>query len=146
ETFDFHPGQYLNIIKGNIRRCYSISNTPNPDNLLEFYIKNFQGGVLSKYWFEDAKINDLLRIEGPKGTFFLRNNITENLIFLSTGTGIAPVRSILKSLQNSNTFTSRVFLFWGGRYLDDLFLDPMEVFDGLNYFPVLSREDVTPFE
>ena len=119
DCFKFLPGQYVNMIKGNIRRSYSIANTPNKNNILELYIKNYDGGVFSKYFFQDEMVNDLLRIEGPKGTFFLRNLNKEHIILLATGIGIAPVKSILKSLAVQENFRKKVYLFWGGRHFND---------------------------
>ena len=62
-------------------------------NQLEFFIKKYKNGLMSEYLFEEAKINDLLRLEGPLGTFFLKRFKFENIIFLATGTGIAPIKS-----------------------------------------------------
>ena len=98
-NFNFNPGQYVNIIKGNLTRSYSIANISNHKNQLEFFIKKYTNGLMSEYFFKEAKINDLLRLEGPIGTFFLRNSSFKNIIFLATGTGIAPIRSILKKLE-----------------------------------------------
>lgn len=92
----FIAGQDVNIIKGNIERSYSVANSPNASSNLEFFIKNYSGGQLSEYWFNEGKVNDLLRVEEPKETFFVRNTtISKNIILLATGTGIAPVKSIL---------------------------------------------------
>jgi CDP-4-dehydro-6-deoxyglucose reductase len=91
----FLEGQYVNVIKGSLKRSYSIANSSQSEDL-ELIIKNYQGGQMSKYWFEEAKINDLLRLEVPKGTFFLRKHLGKStLVFLATGTGIAPIKSIV---------------------------------------------------
>ena len=90
-NFKFNSGQYVNIIKGNLTRSYSIANSSDHKNQLEFFIKKYTNGLMSAYFFNEAKINDLLRLEGPIGTFFLRDSSLKNIIFLATGTGIAPV-------------------------------------------------------
>ena len=94
----FVPGQYVDVIAHSTRRSYSLANAPRADGLLELLIKRYPGGVLSEYWFARAQPNDLLRIEGPFGTFFLRNELLDavpsaDLLFLATGTGIAPVKA-----------------------------------------------------
>jgi CDP-4-dehydro-6-deoxyglucose reductase len=97
---------------------------------------------MSKYWFEEAKQNDLLRMEGPLGTFFLRESNKTNIIFLATGTGIAPIKAILEQIQNSNQdYSDKVFwLFVGARYEEDFFWKPIaDNIINLNFFPVLSR-------
>ena len=77
-NFNFNSGQYVNIIKGNINRSYSIANCSDHKNQLEFFIKNYEKGLMSEYFFKEAKINDLLRLEGPLGTFFLRDSSFKN--------------------------------------------------------------------
>lgn len=133
----------MNVIKGNIKRSYSIGNSSNKNTGIELFIKKYPGGLLSQYWFNEAKINDLLRIEGPRGTFFLRNNAShKNIIFLATGTGIAPVKSILESIAGlSEGFKNKnVYVFWGVKYGKDLFWTPENLNFNIKYFPVLSRE------
>jgi len=143
-NFQFNAGQYVNIIKGLTIRSYSIANTPDVKNQLEFLIKEYENGLMSKYWFEEAKINDLLRIEGPLGSFFLRESQCENIVFLATGTGVAPIKSILESISEdpSNFIKKKFWVFVGARYEDDLLWQP-DVNNGkvkINYIPVLSRQ------
>ena len=114
-NFKFNSGQYVNIIKGKINRSYSIANCYNSKNQLEFFIKKYKNGFMSKYLFDEAQINDLLRIEGPIGTFFFRNSFSKEIIFLATGTGIAPIKSILENLEKSyEKYQNKIFLgnFW----------------------------------
>lgn len=101
-NFKFISGQYVNIIKGNINRSYSIANCSSINTELEFFIKKYENGLMSKYWFHEAKVNDLLRIEGPLGSFFLRETKKKNIIFLATGTGIAPVKAIIDNLGKND--------------------------------------------
>ena len=142
-TLLYNPGQYVNLSKGELKRSYSIANAFSNEKGLTFFIKKYEAGLMSKYWFEDAKIDDLLRVEGPLGTFFLRNLENENIIFLATGTGIAPVKAILEWVnQNTNDFTSKkIWVFYGARYDQDLYWDPIELeaIPNLKYIPVLSR-------
>lgn len=142
-NFEYNSGQYVNIIKGDIKRSYSIANAFEQNALLTFFIKKYDNGLMSNYWFEEAKVNDLLRIEGPLGSFFVRENDRENIIFLATGTGVAPIKAILEKLSKSaNQLTNKnIWLFVGARYENDLFWDPKElrIINGIKYIPVLSR-------
>lgn len=144
-NFQFSSGQYINIIKGNIKRSYSIANKCNNNNELSFFIKNYENGLMSNYLFNNAEINDLLRIEGPIGTFFLRDSKFNNIIFLATGTGIAPVKSIIEEVLSSkkNYSKKNFWILFGARNQTDLFWKPS--FDdgdtNFKYIPVLSRND-----
>ena len=143
-NFNFNAGQYVNLIKGNLSRSYSIANKSNNNNQLEFFIKKYENGLMSKYWFEEAKLNDLLRIEGPLGSFFLRDSKIDNIVFLATGTGVAPIKSILESIvESSENFLNKTFwLIIGARYKEDLFWKPNTEKGKINvkYIPVLSRQ------
>lgn len=138
EKIVFLSGQYVNLIKGSIKRSYSIANSASESSNLEFLIKKYEGGEMSNYWFHQAKVNDLLRLEGPKGSFFLRKSTKKNLVFLATGTGIAPVKAILESLPSN--FDKDVYVFWGGRYKEDLFLE-LKFNSKVKFQTVLSREE-----
>jgi CDP-4-dehydro-6-deoxyglucose reductase len=141
-NFNFNSGQYVNIIKGHITRSYSIANCSNHKNQLEFLIKNYENGLMSEYFFKEAKINDLLRLEGPIGTFFLRDSSFKNIIFLATGTGIAPIKSILEGLDKSHEqYQNKNFwVFIGARHQEDLFWNPNFKNLNIKYIPVLSRQ------
>jgi CDP-4-dehydro-6-deoxyglucose reductase, E3 len=142
-NFKFNSGQYVNIIRGNITRSYSIANCSDHKNQLEFFIKNYDNGLMSAYFFKEAQINDLLRLEGPIGTFFLRDSSCKNIVFLATGTGIAPIKSILEGLDKSHEkYQNKNFwVIVGARYQDDLFWDPNLKNLHIKYIPVLSRQD-----
>ena len=111
--------------------------------IIELHIKKVINGELSDYWFKDAKPDDLLRLRGPYGTFFLRES-KKDIIFLATGTGIAPVKSMLDNLEKSKNIDDlNIYLIWGGRKASDLYLDFSNKYKNLNlkYIPVLSRPD-----
>lgn len=122
----FLPGQYVDVIVGEDRRSYSLANAPRADGLLELLIKRYPGGKLSAYWFERAKPNDLLRIEGPFGTFFLRDDRPRDLVFLATGTGIAPVKALLEELaaDPARAAQHRLRVFWGNREAENFCWTP----------------------
>ena len=142
-NFQFIPGQYVNIIKDKIKRSYSIANSPK-QNQIEFYIKKFKNGTMSEYWFKKSNVNDLLRVEGPLGSFFLRETSHKNIIFLATGTGITPIKSIIENiLQNPSRFNKKKFwIFFGSRYEKNIFWKPELKNEEIqiNFIPVLSQQ------
>jgi CDP-4-dehydro-6-deoxyglucose reductase len=143
-TADFRsiPGQYIDVIgPGGVRRSYSLANANTADKTLELHIRAVHGGLMSDYWFKQSKANDLLRFNGPLGTFFLRGLEKLHLVFLATGTGIAPVKAMLESLANTEPEQApqSVTVFWGGRTAEDLYFDPQAIPAGHRFVPVLSR-------
>jgi len=123
-NFMFLEGQYIDVIFGSLRRSYSIASTAKQKEIT-LLIKRFENGKMSDYWFNQAKDNDLLRIEGPKGTFFLRD-ADKPLVFLATGTGIAPIISILQKLEANPEYQQlqKLTVYWGSRYPDEFFWQP----------------------
>lgn len=145
QILEYRPGQYIDVIGPNaVRRSYSLANAPLLGGLIELHVREVPGGVMSHYWFEDAKANDLLRLHGPLGTFFMRETKDDHLIFLATGTGMAPIKALLEGLSQSRAMEhSSVHVFWGGRTQPDLYWQPVEVGNAYSYTPVLSRADHT---
>ena len=142
--FRFLPGQYIEVIGPNaVRRSYSLASACLTTRLLELHVRAVQGGALSDYWFNHARQNDLLRINGPLGTFFLRDTKGVNLVFLATGTGIAPIKAMLESVPAlaADRQPKSVTLFWGGRRAQDLYLDVTSFPGEIHYIPVQSRPD-----
>jgi len=140
--FRFIPGQYIDVIgPGGVRRSYSLANANTSGNILELHIRSVDGGVMSDYWFKQAKVNDLLRFNGPLGTFFLRSLANINLVFLATGTGLAPVKAMLESLTNiaPEQAPLSVTVFWGGRTAEDLYFELESINKDHRFVPVLSR-------
>jgi CDP-4-dehydro-6-deoxyglucose reductase len=140
--FQYYAGQYVEVIgPGGVRRSYSIANAPGSSKGIELHIGHVTGGEMSRYWFEHAAKNDLLRINGPLGTFFLRDVDGFDLVFLATGTGIAPVKAMLEALAQPGCLfrPSSITVLWGGRSAGDLYWDPRLTGCSLQYVPVLSR-------
>lgn len=138
-SFEYIPGQYLEVIWQGIRRSYSIANAQREDNKLELQIGRVEKGALSEYWFETAKPNDLLRFEGPLGTFCLRESAANNIVFIATGTGIAPVKAMLEQISQDNELfeNKRILVYWGGRSPENLYWQP-ELIRTIEFIPVLS--------
>lgn len=141
QELGYLAGQYIDVLKDGISRSYSIANAARSDRTLELHIKRFQGGAMSQYWFGQAQKNDLLRIRGPMGTFFLRNLVGRDLVFLSTGTGYAPVKAMLEQLRDAfDQYQPRsVTVYRGARTEGDLYACVPELDIPITYVPVLSR-------
>ena len=133
----FLEGQYIDVIgPDSLRRSYSIANSMG-DKTITLWIKKVENGAFSQYWFNKAQEKDLLRIEGPKGTFFFRNG-QKKIILLATGTGIAPIKSMLDKLDESTTDVD-FHLYWGNRKPEDFFWEPNYKNLNLKYTAVLSQ-------
>ena len=141
--FNFLPGQYIEVIgQGGLRRSYSLAKSTAADMLLELHIRAVDGGAMSEFWFSRARINDLLRLKGPLGTFFLRNVEGLHVIFLATGTGIAPVKAMIEGIgaMEAKDRPLSVTVYWGGRTRSDLYWDVAGTAAvRFAYVPVLSR-------
>ncbi|MEG0822030.1 MAG: CDP-6-deoxy-delta-3,4-glucoseen reductase [Burkholderiaceae bacterium] len=134
ERLQYRAGQYLDfILRDNSRRSYSIATAPHADELLHFHIRHMAGGRFTDALFGVAKEGqpvvkerDLLRCEGPLGSFFLRDDNTRPIILLASGTGFAPIKAIAEHIfhQGINRETP-VVLYWGGRRPRDLYLDTL---------------------
>jgi CDP-4-dehydro-6-deoxyglucose reductase len=140
----FLAGQYVDVIAEGVRRSYSFANAPRVDGLLELLVKRYKGGVMSGYWFERARVNDLIRIEGPFGTFFLREEGPANIVFLATGTGIAPVKALLEEIaaDPSRAARHRLSVFWGNREAKSFCWSPADLGLDIGFHHLLSGPDV----
>lgn len=143
QVLPFVSGQYIDLIRGDIRRSYSIASTPQADKI-ELHIRKVAQGQFSHYLFEQAKVNDLLRLEGPFGTFFRRKtSIAANkpTIFLAGGTGFAPVQSIVMSIIAAQENTP-IWIYWGNQtasgFYSTLPTEWAKDYEWINYHPVCS--------
>lgn len=145
QNFDYLPGQYINILlKNGISRSFSIANTPkaSAQNGLELHIRVLEDGHFSPQAKNSLSVKDILRIEGPMGTFFLRKENDKPIILVAGGTGFAPIKALVEEVIETNIKTP-ITLFWGARAQADLYLDQLakhweETIDNFTYIPVLS--------
>lgn len=145
-NFAFKPGQYVDVIgPDGVRRSYSLANSDPSDGILELHVKKVVGGAFSEYWFNNAQLHDLLRLHGPLGTFFLRDVDGKDVFFLATGTGIAPISSMLSELKfmAEKKGPRSVSILWGGRSPDDIYIDFQNFPTHYRFSPVLSRPPKT---
>ena len=143
ETFAYRAGQYVEfILRDGARRSYSMANAPHTGPGVQLHIRHMPGGRFTDTVFGSMKERDILRIEGPMGSFFLREDSDKPLVFLASGTGFAPLKAILEHMQHSG-ITRPVTLYWGGRrpadlYMDDWMRAQCAAMPSLRYVPVVS--------
>ena len=101
DNFNFVPGQFISIVFEHaqkiLKRSYSIANSPNKDNIIEFSAAYVADGPGTQYLFH-LKPGDKLKILGPFGRLILKDEAVKRLILVGTSTGITPYRSMLPSL------------------------------------------------
>lgn len=122
ERLQFLAGQYIDFqLKGGKSRSYSLANPPHDDALLELHIRHVPGGLFSDQVFSTLKERDILRLKGPLGSFFIREESDKPMIFVAGGTGFAPIKGMLEHAFSEHTDRELV-LYWGVRSLRDLYM------------------------
>jgi CDP-4-dehydro-6-deoxyglucose reductase, E3 len=141
----YHAGQYLEfLLKDGVRRAYSIATAPEDgQRSIELHIRHMPGGVFTDHVFGAMQAKEILRVEGPFGSFYLREDSDAPIILLASGTGFAPVKAMIEHLQRCQS-TRPVSLYWGCRtrrdlYLDDWAREAVQALPQLKYVPVLSE-------
>jgi CDP-4-dehydro-6-deoxyglucose reductase, E3 len=146
--FDFLSGQFIDLIWSGEKRSYSIANSNSNKNTVELHIKKVPGGLFSEHLFNNLKENMLFRINGPLGTFFLRGSLSP-VIFMCTGTGFAPIKSMVEKLIEGSVERD-IYIYWGGKEIKDLYsLLPSDwagLYPNIKYFPLCSREGKSALE
>jgi ferredoxin-NADP reductase len=156
EIFDFTPGQFitLDLPIGDKRRdrwrSYSIANLPNEKNILEMCIVHLDGGKASDWFFNQAQIGDTIKFKGPDGGFVLPIKNNKNLVYICTGTGVAPFRSMIKHLETNDLENRNVHLIFGTRFFDGVLYrkewdEMVEKYVGFHVSYALSRENKIGF-
>ena len=147
EVMQYHAGQYIEfLLRDGSRRAYSMANAPHtldPDSpKLELHIRHMPGGKFTDLVFGAMKEKDIQRIEGPQGSFYLREDSAAPMVLLASGTGFAPIKALLEHMQHKgNTRPTR--WYWGGRrpadlYLHDWVLAQLASMPHVQYIPVVS--------
>jgi CDP-4-dehydro-6-deoxyglucose reductase len=143
ESFQYRAGQYLDVLlRDGARRSYSMANAPHTGPTLELHIRHMPGGRFTDLVFGSIKERDIVRIEGPMGSFFLREDSNKPVVLLASGTGFAPIKALIEHMQERE-ITRPATLFWGGRRPHDLYMDDWvraqcAVMPHLSYVPVVS--------
>jgi CDP-4-dehydro-6-deoxyglucose reductase len=144
----YHAGQYVEfVLRDGSRRSYSMANAPHTQEQqpgIELHIRHMPGGKFTDHVFGAMKEKEILRLEGPFGSFFLREDSAKPMVLLASGTGFAPIKAIVEHLRFKNNERPAV-VYWGCRsradlYLHDWMLQAASELPWLRYVPVLSEQ------
>jgi CDP-4-dehydro-6-deoxyglucose reductase len=109
---------------------------------LELHIRHMPGGKFTDHVFGAMKEKEILRIEGPYGSFYLREDSAKPLVLLASGTGFAPLKALIEQMQFKG-ITRPATLYWGGRRPADLYMmdwvkTKLIEMPNLHFIPVVS--------
>jgi CDP-4-dehydro-6-deoxyglucose reductase len=148
DVMQFHAGQYIEfLLRDGSRRSYSMGNAPHTLEAgapkVELHIRHMPGGKFTDPVFTTMKEKDILRVEGPYGSFFLREDSDKPMVLLASGTGFAPIKALIEHMQHKG-ITRPATLYWGGRRPSDLYMNDwvegqLAQMPNLLYVPVVSN-------
>lgn len=148
EPMEFNPGQYAEIpVPGSdVARQYSMANPPSETSRMEFHVRRTVGGIATDGWmFRSLGLGDRIELKGPLGDFGMPVAQEEPAILIGGGTGLAPLKSIVRHAL-THDLAPRLHLYHGGRTERDLY--DVEFFreleradDRFTYRPCLSEQD-----
>ena len=151
DVMQFHAGQYIEfLLRDGARRSYSMGNAPHTLEAgapkVDLHIRHMPGGKFTDPVFTTMKEKDILRVEGPYGSFFLREDSNKPMVLLASGTGFAPIKALIEHMQHKG-ITRPATLYWGGRRPSDLYMNDwvegqLAQMPNLRYVPVVS--DASP--
>ena len=143
ERLQFLAGQYIDILlKDGRRRSFSLANAPHDDEFLELHVRQVPDGQFTGHVFSQMKEKDILRFNGPHGTFFLREESTRPIVMVAGGTGFAPIKAIVEHALAENC-QRPMFIYWGAKARIDLYQNALPEawaaqHANIRYVPVLS--------
>ena len=146
DSFRYHAGQYIEfLLKDGSRRAYSMATAPHQQAAapaMELHIRHMPGGKFTDHVFGAMKEKEILRIEGPFGSFYLREDSDKPIVLLASGTGFAPIKAIIEQMREKGS-TRPASLYWGGRrpadlYQADWIAEQCAAMPNLKYVPVVS--------
>jgi CDP-4-dehydro-6-deoxyglucose reductase, E3 len=153
EKMQYLAGQYVELLlKDGSRRAYSMGCAPHLADQVELHVRHLPGGKFTDPLFgvttPAIKEKDILRFEGPMGTFFLREDSDKPMILVASGTGFAPIKALVEQAQFKSV-TRPMTLYWGGRRPQDLYMDELckqwaAEMPNFTYIPVIS--DALPID
>lgn len=148
EVMQYHAGQYVEfLLRDGSRRAYSMANAPHTLAVdapkVELHIRHMPGGKFTDHVFGAMKEKDIQRVEGPQGSFYLREDNDAPIVLLASGTGFAPIKALMEHMQHKG-ITRPTRLYWGGRrpadlYMNDWVLAQLPLMPHLQYIPVVSN-------
>ena len=146
QNLQYRAGQYVEfILRDGARRSYSMANAPHllgSPPAIELHLRHMPGGRFTDHVFGAMKEKEILRMEGPFGSFFLREDSPKPMVLLASGTGFAPIKALIEHLQHKG-IQRPATLYWGGRrprdlYMHDWCLRTAAEMPSLRYVPVVS--------
>ena len=150
DPMQFRAGQYIEILlRDGSRRSYSMANAPHTlqqsPPMVELHIRHMPGGKFTDQVFGSLKEKDILRAEGPYGSFYLREDSDKPMILLASGTGFAPIKALIEHMQHKG-ISRPATLYWGGRRPADLYMADwietrLQQMPQLKYVPVISNAE-----
>ncbi len=144
ERLQFFAGQYINfLLKNGKHRSFSLANAPHDDEFIELHIRHIPDGQFTGEVFDEMKEKDMLRIEGPFGNFYMREDSERPIILMAGGTGFAPVKGMIEHALKTG-MQRPIHLYWGVRTKEDLYMDELaqswtKQNPLIRYTPVLSE-------
>lgn len=152
KVLNFIPGQFISFEfpiheKPSKRvRHFSIANAPDNNNFFEVVIVKKEGGAGTEWlWKQDIGIE--IPFTGPSGIMVMDENKVKNHIFICTGTGVGPFRSMLLDIYRNKIKTGDLVMVFGTRDKQSmLYVKDMEYLESqlpqMKYLPILSREEI----
>ena len=143
ERLQFLAGQYIEfLLKDGKRRSYSMANAPHDDAFVQLHVRHMAGGHFTEHVFGKMKERDILRFEGPLGSFFLREESGKPVIMVASGTGFAPIKAIIEHAIYRD-IKRPITLYWGGRRPQDIYMMALcetwaASVPGFKFVPVVS--------
>jgi CDP-4-dehydro-6-deoxyglucose reductase len=147
DRLQYRAGQYIEfVLRDQSRRSYSIANAPHTQEQhpgIELHVRHMPGGKFTDHVFGAMKEKEILRLEGPFGSFFLREDTDKPMVLLASGTGFAPIKAIIEHMRFKG-ITRPTVLYWGCRRKSDLYqhawcIEAAASMPNLQYVPVLSE-------
>lgn len=146
--FHFEPGQFcmVDVPDGDKikKKAYSIASPPSQTEYLDLCVKLVDGG-LATTWFWSLKEGDSVHLGGAYGNFVVTPPVQNDLVFIATGTGLAPFRSMLHTIfRDDQSCDYNIWLIFGVRYEDEILYDDewqafAEAHPNFHYIPTISR-------
>lgn len=142
-NFKYLSGQYLNLKYKGISRSYSIANSEESSKFIELHISKMENGKFSELIFNSISKDQLMSLEGPLGTFFIRNNNRQKIL-IAGGVGYAPIKAMLESYFLSEE-SEKIFLYWGVSHSNYFYSEEIKLWESeyecFTYVPVVSEHD-----
>lgn len=146
---EFSPGQYVTVRYEDVPRPYSIASPPTEAGI-EICVRRVPGGRLTSELAVDLSVGDEVVLRGPYGDLLLEPPSPRDMVFLATGTGVAPIKSMVEYTFAADRDVvdgerREVWLFLGTGWRDDLpyrdrFRELAADRDNFHFIPTLSRE------